>query len=111
MNISLTVKTQKMRSFTLSNQDGFFRNKVKAATLERDDILLLTNTQVGNKSNMLTRKFYLEGYKLLNNSTHNSMKGVSIALRIAKNIKIMDAKTDDEERVIALKLMIEEEEW
>ena len=38
------------------------------------------------------------------------MKGVSIALRIAKKIKIMDAKTYIEERVIALKLMIEEEE-
>ena len=110
MNISLTVKTQNMRSFNISNKDGFFRNEVKAATLERDDILLLTNTQVGNKSIMLTRKFNLEGYKLLNNSTYNNKKGVSIALKIAKNNKIMDAKTDKEERVFALKLMIDEEE-
>ena len=48
MNISLTVKTQKMCSFNLSNKDGFFKNKVKAATLEHDDIHLLTNTQAGN---------------------------------------------------------------
>ena len=34
------------------------------------------------------------------------MKGVSIA----KHIKIMDARTDNEERIIALKLMIKEEE-
>ena len=38
------------------------------------------------------------------------MKGVSIALRIAKQIKIMDARTDIEERILPLKLMIEEEE-
>ena len=76
MNISLAVKTQNMRSFNLSNKDGLFRNKVKAATLEQDDILLLTNTQVGTKSNNLTKEFNLEGYKLLNNSTYNIMKGV-----------------------------------
>ena len=73
-----------MRSFNLSSNDGFFKNKVKAATLGQDDILLLTNTQVGNKSNILTKEFNLEGYKLLNNSTHNNMKGVSIALKITK---------------------------
>ena len=33
MNISLTVKTQNMCSFNLSNKDSFFKNKVKAATL------------------------------------------------------------------------------
>ena len=74
-----------MCSFNLSSNDVLFRNKVKAATLEQDDILLLPNTQVGNKSNMLTKEFNLEGYELLNNSTHKNMKGVSI--------KIMDAKT------------------
>ena len=62
INISLTLKTQNMRSFNLSSNDGFFRNKVKAATLEQDNILLLTNIQVGNKSNMLTKEFNLEGY-------------------------------------------------
>ena len=51
-----------MRSFNLSSNDGFCRNKVKAATLEQDNILLLTNIQVGNKSNMLTKEFNLEGY-------------------------------------------------
>ena len=56
MNISLTVKTPNMRSFNLSNKDGFFKNKVKAATLERDNILLLTNTQVRNKSNYISFK-------------------------------------------------------
>ena len=56
MNISLTVKTQNMCSFNLSNKDGFFKNKVKAATLERDNILLLTNTQVRNKSNYISFK-------------------------------------------------------
>ena len=64
--------------------NGYFKNKVNAANLERDDILLLTNTLVGKKSNMLTREFNLEGYKLLNNSSYNNMKGVSIALKIAK---------------------------
>ena len=76
MNISLTLKTQNVRSFNLSSNDGFFKNKVKAVTLEQDDIILLTNTQVGDKSNMLTKEFNLEGYELLNNSTYNNMKGV-----------------------------------
>ena len=52
---------------------------------------------------MLTREFNLEGYELLNNSTYNNMKGVSIALKISK-------KTDKEQRVITLKLIIDEEE-
>ena len=82
MNISLTLNTQIMRLFNLSSNDGFIRNKVKAATLEQDDTLLLTDTQVRNKSNMLTKEFNLEGYELLNNSTHNNIKGVSIALEI-----------------------------
>ena len=82
-----------MRSFNLSCQGGFYKSKVKAAILENDDILLLSNTQVGDKAGLLCKEFNLEGYELLNN-----MKGVSIALRIAKNIKIMDARTDNEEQ-------------
>ena len=74
MNRSQTVKTQNMHSFTLLSQDGFDKNKVKAATLECD------NMQEGDKSRMLTKAFNHEGYKLLNNSTQNNMKGVSIAL-------------------------------
>ena len=81
---------------------------MKAVTLEQDDIILLTNTQVGDKNNMLTEEFNLEGYKLINNSTYNNMKGVSIALKITKDIKIVDAKTDKEERIIALKINKEE---
>ena len=72
-----------MRLFNLSSNDGFFRNKIKAATLE-DDILLLTNTQVEKKSNMPTKELNMEGYGQLNNSPHNNMKGVSIALKILK---------------------------
>ena len=59
---------------------------------------------------MGTKEFKLEGYELFNNSTHNNMKGVLIALKISKNNKVMDAKTDKEERIIALKLMVNEEE-
>ena len=62
MNISLTMKTQNVRSFNLSSQDGFFKNKTKAVTLEQDDIILLTNTQVGDKSHMLMKEFNIEGY-------------------------------------------------
>ena len=65
---------------------------------------------MGDKGNMLRKEFNLEGYELLNNSTHNNMKGVSIALKITKDIKVMDARTDKEERIIALKLLINEEE-
>ena len=38
------------------------------------------------------------------------MKGVSVALKITTNIKVMDARTDKEERIMALKLMINEKE-
>ena len=38
------------------------------------------------------------------------MKRICFALRIATQIKIMDARTDTDGRMIALKLMIEEEE-
>ena len=47
----------------LTWQVGFFKNKIKAVTLEQDDIILMTNTQVGDKSNMLTKEFNLEGYE------------------------------------------------
>ena len=57
---------------------------------------------------MLTKEFNLEGYELLSNSTNNNIKGVSIALKITKDIKIMDAKTDKEERSLALNILINE---
>ena len=110
MNISLSIKTQNVRSFNLSSQDGFFKNKIKAVVLEQDDIILMTNTQIGDKSNMLNKEFNLEGYEVIHNSSHNNMKGVSIALKINKEIKIMDAKMDNDERIIALKIMVNEEE-
>ena len=66
MDISLTLKTPNVRSFNLSSHDGFFNNNVQAVTLEQDDIILLTNAQVGDKSNMLTKEFNLEIYELLN---------------------------------------------
>ena len=61
---------------------------------------------MGDKANILMKEFNLEGYELLNNSTHNNMKGVSIALEITKDIKVMDASTDKEERIIALTLTV-----
>ena len=84
MNINLSIKTQNVRSFNLSSQDGFFKNKIKAVVLEQDDIILMTNTQIGDKSNMLNKEFNLEGYEVIHNSNHNNMKGVSIALKINK---------------------------
>ena len=110
MNINLSIKTQNVRSFNLSSHDGSFKNKIKAVVLEQDDIILMTNTQIGDKSNMLNKEFNLEGYEVIHNSNHNNMKGVSIALKINKEIKIMDAKTDNEERIIALKIMVNDEE-
>ena len=110
MNISLSIKTQNVRTFNLSSQDGFFKNKIKAVVLEQDDIILMTNTQIGDKSNMLDKEFNLEGYEVIHNSSHNNMKGVSIALKINKELKIMDAKKDNDDRIIALKIMVNEEE-
>ena len=90
MNISLSIKTQNVRTFNLSSQDGFFKNKIKAVVLEQDDIVLMTNTQIGDKNIMLDKEFNLEGYEVIHNSSHNNMKGVSIALKINKEIKIME---------------------
>ena len=52
---------------------------------------------MGDRSKMLSKEFNHEGYELLNNSTHNNMKSVSIALRIDKQIKIMDGKDNSPE--------------
>ena len=48
MNLELSLKTQNIRSFNLS-ETGLvsMRKKVKAAILEEDDVIMLTNVQIG----------------------------------------------------------------
>ena len=55
------------------------------------------------------QKFLKKGYEIFINSESNAAAGVAICLRIAKEIKVLSIKKDKNDRVIILKLMIEEE--
>ena len=110
MNISTSVRLQNTRSFNLSDRNNKkIDPKVEACTLEQDDILILTNVQIGDNEQRIKRKFLDKGYELFANSTSNQAAGVAICLRIAKEIKVLSIKKDGNDRVLILKLMIEEE--
>ena len=60
MNLEISLKTQNVRSFNLS-ETGLcsMRTKIKATMLEVDDILLLTNTQIGRNRRIIEKEFLL----------------------------------------------------
>ena len=106
MNLNFSCKTQNIRSFNFSsNIPNFFNCKVDALTLEQDDIIMVSNTQIGRNRKILEDAFRFKGYKILTNSTSNAAKGVLIALRIAKDIKIIE-----NDRILIVKTLIEGEE-
>ena len=110
MNISLSIKTQNVRSFNLSDKNDFkTKAKIDACLYEMDDIILLTNVQIGNNTQKITKKFNNKGYEIFCNSKSNTSAGVAVALRIAKDMKILSIANDDDDRVLLIKLMIEEE--
>ena len=62
MNLELSFKTQNVRSFNLS-ETGLIsmKTKIKAVMFEGDNILCLTNTQIGCKRRIIEKEFLLGG--------------------------------------------------
>ena len=58
--LEISLKTQNVRSFNLS-ETGLcsMRTKIKATMLEGDDILLLTNTQIGRNRRVIEKEFLI----------------------------------------------------
>ena len=89
MNLDISLKCQNTRSFNLS-ESGLtsMRKKVKAAMMEEDDIIMLTNVQLGRNLNAVKREFLIGGscpYEIYTNSRSAEAKGVMIALKIKAN--------------------------
>jgi hypothetical protein len=112
MNFNIKLKTQNLRSFNLSTSLISMQKKVSATTHENDDIIFLTNTQVGTKRNIVEKEFlnckngpYLTYF----NSDSASSAGVMIAIHIRLELKILEIKKDDENRILILKTLIGEE--
>ena len=72
MNISTSIKTQNTRSFNLSDRNNSrIDPKIDACTHEQDDIILLTNVQIGNNKQQIVQKFLKKGYEIFINSEYN----------------------------------------
>ena len=111
MNLNFSCKTQNIRSFYFSsNIPNFCKRKVNALTIEQDDIIMVSNTQIGINRKILEDAFWFKGFKILTNSTSNAAKGVLIALRIAKDIKFIEVDRDEDNRILIVKTLIEGEE-
>ena len=109
MNLEISLKTQNVRSFNLS-ETGLcsMRTKIKATMLEGDDILLLTNTQIGRNRRVIEKEFLIGGdnpYEIFTNSNASDDRGVLIAIRIQANIQVVDMAKDDEDRILILKVV------
>ena len=110
MNTSFSIKLQNVRSFNLSDKNKYKTlSKIEACLSESDDIILLSNVQIGSNSNKIINKFNEKGYELVINSKCNKSAGVAIALRIAKDMKVLGIDCDDDDRILLIKLMIDEE--
>ena len=76
--------------------------------LEGDDILLLTNTQIGRNRRAIEKEFLIGGdnpYEIFTNSSASDARGVLIAIRIQANIQVVDMAKDDEDRILILKVV------
>ena len=108
MNLEISLKTQNVRSFNLSeNGLSSMKTKIKATMLEGDDILLLTNTQIGRNRRIIEKEFLIGGenpYEIYTNSSASDARGVLIAIRIQANIQVIDTAKDDEDRILILKV-------
>ena len=110
MNTSFSIKLQNVRSFNLSEKNKYKTlSKIEACLSESDDIILLSNVQIGSNCNKITKNFNEKGYELITNSKCNRSAGVAIALRIAKDMKVLGIDCDEENRILLIKLMIDEE--
>jgi hypothetical protein len=89
--LEISLKTQSVRSFNLS-ETGLcsMRTKIKVTMPEGDNILLLTNTQIGRNRRVIEKEFLIGGdnpYKIFTNSGASDARGVLIAIRIQANIQ------------------------
>ena len=85
------------------------RKKVKAALLEEDDIVMLTNVQIGQNRRTIEREFLFGGkspYEIYTNSKSSEAKGVLIAIKIKANIQVLDVRKDEDDRILILKTLI-----
>ena len=110
MNLELSLKTQNVRSFNMS-ENGLvsMRKKVKAAMMEDDDVIMLTNVQLGTNKLMVEREFLFGGknpYEIYTNSKASDAMGVLIAIKIKANIQVIDTKKDDDDRILILKTVV-----
>jgi exonuclease III len=83
------------------------RTKIKATMLEGDDILLLTNTQIGRNRRLIEKEFLIGGenpYVIYTNSSASDARGVLIAIRLQADIQVIDTAKDDEDRILILKI-------
>ena len=93
MNLELSLKTQNVRSFNVS-ENGLMsmRKKAKAAIMEEDDVIMLTNVQLGTNKMMVEREFLFAGknpYEIFTNSSANNARGVLIAIKIKATYKLL----------------------
>ena len=99
MSINFNIKTQNVRSFNLSTSTLVLKTKIKAVCHEKNDIILLTNCQIGNKETLVKKEFLttINGpYHLFTNSTSNIGAGVAIALHNNLDAKILDIRKDND---------------
>ena len=84
------------------------KKKVQAVMFEGDDILCLTNTQIGRNRRVIERLFLLGGatpYEIFTNSSASDSRGVMIAVKMRANIQIVDMIKDEEDRILLLKIV------
>jgi hypothetical protein len=97
MNLEISLKTQNVRSFNPSETGlSSMKTKIKATMFEGDDILCLTNTQIGQNRRIIENEFLLGGntpYKMFTNSGASDARSVLIAIKIQANIQVVDIKT------------------
>ena len=105
MNLNFSCKTLNIRSFNFSsNIPNVYKCKVDALTLEQDYIIMVSNTKIGRKRKILKDEFRFKGYEIFTNSTSNAAKGVLVALRIVKDIKIIEVDRNEDDRIISTHL-------
>ena len=65
---------------------------------------MVSNTEIGRNRKILEEEFRFKGYEVITNPTSN------VALRIAKDIKIIEVDRDEDDRILIVKTLIEGEE-
>ena len=62
MNFEISLKTQNVRSFDLSETGlSSMKTKIKATMFEGDNILCLKNTQIGRNRHIIEKDFFIGG--------------------------------------------------